>query len=208
MTKEDFLFLIGDDPLMQDDAAFVDSFLYKETSGGITLALWDLTLSNVDVVGGLVANIQGGATRDSSGLHISGKLHLADFPISFERNRSYIITVGNSTPSVDTRYITPLIYIPIGDNEVGGLRYNYNTWEFKYPDGVCDLIQSSTSFFLNCTIRIDVDNTGFVRIYKDDELVGEADHIAESGYSPITIGGKNGHSYYPVTITRFEVKSL
>lgn len=29
MTKEDFLFLMGDDPLMQDDAAFVDSFIMK-----------------------------------------------------------------------------------------------------------------------------------------------------------------------------------
>lgn len=207
MTKEDFLFLIGDDPLMQDDASFVDSFMHQE-SGASTLALWDLTQSNVDVVGGLVASIDGGASRDSSGLHINGKLQTADFPVSFERNRSYIITMENTTPSVDTRYLTPFIYIPIGGGEVGGIRYNYNTWEFKYPDGYCDMMQSSTSFFINCTIRIDVDNTGYVRIYKDDELVGEGDHISESGYSPITIGGKNGHSFHAVTITRFEVKSL
>lgn len=205
MTKEDFLFLLGDEP--ETDEGFLDSFLYKG-GGGSTLALWDLTLSNVDVVGGLVATIGGGATRDASGLHIYGKLQLADFPISFERNRSYIITVGDCTPSVDTRYVTPFFYIPISGGEIGGLRYNYNTWEFKYPGGTADLYESSTSYFANCTIRIDVDGSGNVQIFKDDVFTGGGQNIAESGYTPVTFGGKNGHSFYNMTITRFEVKSL
>lgn len=204
MTKEDFLFLMGDDPLMQDDAAFVDSFLFKGggSNYGRLIADWIFDDENPgalrDAVNNYLATASGTINFSTAGACLDTKVKAITFPSDINlSNMNIIIRMGDMVPGSlgNNNYVFTF-------NGSLGLTYSVvqNKWVIWTGLAWDDLgIGSDATFFSNSIIRITVENGNVWTIYKNDVLIKTVTLSQNPSRQMYTLGG-NSNGYFTMYI--------
>lgn len=173
MTKEDFLFLLGDEP--ETDSAFVDSFLYKEGSDyGRLIANWVFDDENPGALHDTINNWQATATGvinfSSAGACIDARNKAITFPSEINLSEmNILIRIGEITPGT----LGNANYFFIFNGSLGicyqnGLGY----WAFWNGTSWVNMgIENDPKYFENSILRIEVTNGTHWNVYKNDVLI-------------------------------------
>ena len=170
---------------------------------------WDFTKSLTDSLSGEVATLNGSATQDSDGVHLTA---LTDYiglgGLVTAVNRAYELDMGNMERS-GNQHGRLLIH----DGTAGFMYRNSGYWTWWSGPGWCDST-GLTAFddIANKTIRIEVDASGYQTLYVDGNQVatsslvvgGSATNKEYEGYA-ITIGSSAGNSAAISTIKALRV---
>ena len=173
---------------------------------------WDFTKSLTDSLSGEVATLNGSATQDSGGVHLTA---LTDYiglgGLVTAVNRAYELDMGDMERS-GNQHGRLLIH----DSTAGFMYRNSGYWTWWSGPGWCDST-GLTAFddIANKTIRIEVDASGYQTLYVDGNQVatsslavgGSASNKGYEGYA-ITIGSSVGNSAAISTIKAFRVYNL
>lgn len=173
---------------------------------------WDFTKSLTDSLSGEVATLNGSATQESDGVHLTA---LTDYiglgGLVTAVNRAYELDMGNMERS-GNQHGRLLIH----DSTAGFMYRNSGYWTWWSAPGWCDST-GLTAFddIANKTIRIEVDASGYQTLYVDGNQVatsslavgGSASNKGYEGYA-ITIGSSVGNSAAISTIKAFRVYNL
>lgn len=164
---------------------------------------WDLTSSATDSVGGATITFKN-ATRDSSGLHLSGASDYATIPVKYRPYMTYEFDI--SSMSLGTLSTHGRLIMVNGSNGLifrSGAAWSSffsNTWD---SGSGCN----DAAFFANKTLSM-VTTNGAASFYLDGQLFYTSDrsHAFTEG-SYIMLGSSAGQSFNNVTFTGIRVYS-
>ena len=181
---------------------------------------WDFTKSSVDIIDNNSAELQNGVIRTSTGLNFNNISQAVRLPHAYEADRAIEIDVTEfDIQSGDDRHVR---FVMTSDTaSTSGVliwRYNGNPsgWSAYQSGGVGwsnnynGLTQKNA--FANCTIRIEIDNSGISTLYKDGVLIGSSTIHMDTTATDIWIGNihstEAGANLYNVTITGIRIYDL
>jgi len=205
MTKEDFLFLIGDEP--GTDAAFVDSFLAKKKNP--YLHYIDFRKGLIDTGSAepkIVVSPFGGAVQNENGLVVSGVSQGATLGnCKFQKNHEYtfgVSTIAYPSASGHKRFITS--GVSSGYNDSGLIFRSTGKWAvYDTTNGWQESNITDPTFFKDSLVSIYIDDSGKWHIRKNGTDVFVTPIAVPTMTNNIQIGSGAGNSYYAVVITYF-----
>lgn len=205
MTKEDFLFLLGDEP--ETEEGFVDGMLFAG-GGGIPkgcIAWFELSDNTwTDIITGQysLSHSRVSATENGGSFTDSTSYIIIPEALTYT-NKVFELEIVSMNPSGSS----PFLFGPHGGGIWGnnGLLYNSGAWKIFGGPGWSENISSAKNYFSGKNVKIAVQNDKKWHIYVDNVLVLSTGVVNnDSGYG-VSIGSNIGNAPYPMTIKRIRV---
>lgn len=205
MTKEDFLFLLGDEP--ETEEGFVDGMMFAG-GGGIPkgciawFELSDNTWKDI-ITGQYSLSHSGVSVTENGGSFTDGSSYIIIPEALTYTNKVYELEIDSMNPSISS----PYLFGPHGAGIWGnnGLQYNSGAWKIFDGSNWSGNISTSKTYFSGKNVKIAVQNDKKWHLYVDNVLVFSSNAVANDAGYGVSIGSRIGNAPYPMTIKRIRV---